>query len=309
LLANLSILELILSFFITWAIGMTPPVITRMVRRRPLGKWPAIAMCAAFAFINIMIFIALGSESKSHAVVFVMAVVSYWILREEDFPYSKIKKCAVGLLVVAPPLTIVATSALEAEIAEFLEVSWIDSEVRGKGVTGLVIFFLTAMCASILGLHRAVSAFLSGYAFGAVMGVAVTLVATISGYLVVFIFVRYSSRKLISGFDFAPLKIANRILNKDALVTTIAVQLFPIGSGYITTAFAALSDIRAVNFIFGTAIAFVPSIAVFSLAGAGLSLASGTQISISALLLVISGALSLYLFRKYRHETRCRKAE
>jgi hypothetical protein len=84
-------LELILSFFITWAIGMTPPVIIRMIRRRPLGKWPAIAICAAFAFINIMVFIALGSQSKSHAAVFIMGLVSYWILRKEHFFNDK--KC------------------------------------------------------------------------------------------------------------------------------------------------------------------------------------------------------------------------
>ena len=56
---------------------------------RPIGKWPAIAICSAFAFLNIMIFIALSSENKTHTVVFVMGVVSYWILRKEHFIFDK----------------------------------------------------------------------------------------------------------------------------------------------------------------------------------------------------------------------------
>ena len=64
---------------------MTPPLAIRMIYRRQIAKWPAIAVCIVFALINLAIFIALGSESKSHAVVFFMALVSYWILRKEHF--------------------------------------------------------------------------------------------------------------------------------------------------------------------------------------------------------------------------------
>jgi hypothetical protein len=73
-----------LSFLITWGIGLLPPVLIRYaIIRRPLSKWVAIAVCAVFWFTNIIIFTALGSQSKTHAALYLVAFVSYWILRKE----------------------------------------------------------------------------------------------------------------------------------------------------------------------------------------------------------------------------------
>lgn len=75
---------LILSFIITWTIGLTPPLLIRYAfLRRPMAKKPAIGTAAVFWFLNIILFIAMGSESKSHAALLLIAYVSYWILRRE----------------------------------------------------------------------------------------------------------------------------------------------------------------------------------------------------------------------------------
>ncbi|MFY2507826.1 hypothetical protein ACN3E9_05970 [Vibrio pectenicida] len=74
-----------LSFVITWSIGLLPPVLIRYaIMRRPLSKWVAIVVCAVFWFINIIIFTALGSQSKTQAALYLIAFVSYWILRKES---------------------------------------------------------------------------------------------------------------------------------------------------------------------------------------------------------------------------------
>jgi hypothetical protein len=74
---------LALSFAITWAIGLTPPILLRFVfLSRPIGMWPAIGVVAGFAFFNLMLFVALGSQSKSHTVVVLIAFVSFYILRK-----------------------------------------------------------------------------------------------------------------------------------------------------------------------------------------------------------------------------------
>lgn len=73
-----------LSFLITWSIGLLPPLLIRyVIIRRPLSKWVAIAVCAVFWFTNIIIFTTLGSQSKTHAALYLIAFVSYWILRKE----------------------------------------------------------------------------------------------------------------------------------------------------------------------------------------------------------------------------------
>ncbi|MBI4686905.1 MAG: hypothetical protein HY756_03875 [Nitrospirae bacterium] len=76
--------EWILSFIITWTIGLLPPLLIRFVfLKRPIGKNPAIGICGLFLFLNILLFTVLGSESKTHAVQLLIAYISYWILRKE----------------------------------------------------------------------------------------------------------------------------------------------------------------------------------------------------------------------------------
>ena len=73
-----------LSFVITWGIGLLPPLLMRYaIIRRPLSKWVSIAVCTVFWFVNIIIFTAMGSQSKTHAALYLVAFVSYWILRKE----------------------------------------------------------------------------------------------------------------------------------------------------------------------------------------------------------------------------------
>ena len=86
---------LIFSFLITWTIGLTPPVIIRNVfLRRSISKLPAIGICAFFWFFNFVLFTLLGSKSKSHAALGIIAMVSYYILTKpkknmEDQNYNQ----------------------------------------------------------------------------------------------------------------------------------------------------------------------------------------------------------------------------
>lgn len=81
---ELSAATLLLSLLLTWSIGLLPPVLIRFLfLRRPIGKWPAIGICTFFWFFNVILFSALGSESKTHAALILVALASYWILRRE----------------------------------------------------------------------------------------------------------------------------------------------------------------------------------------------------------------------------------
>lgn len=72
---------LVLSLLLTWVIGLAPPLITRfVVLRRPMRRNRAIAFAAAFWFVNLFVFVALGSESKTHFALLLIAVASYAIL-------------------------------------------------------------------------------------------------------------------------------------------------------------------------------------------------------------------------------------
>lgn len=72
---------IILSLILTWGVGLLPPVLIRYVFvKRPIAKWPSIGICAMFWFFNFILFTALGSTSKSHGALVLVAMVSYWIL-------------------------------------------------------------------------------------------------------------------------------------------------------------------------------------------------------------------------------------
>ncbi len=76
------ILTLIVSAILTWSIGLTPPLLIRFVFvKRPLSKGASICIVVLFLVANIIIFTALGSESKTHGALFLVALASYYVLR------------------------------------------------------------------------------------------------------------------------------------------------------------------------------------------------------------------------------------
>ncbi len=78
---------ILVSIVITWGIGLAPPLLIRYaILKRPMNNRPAIGICAAFWFFNVILFTALGSQSKSHAALILVAFVSYWILRKVGKP-------------------------------------------------------------------------------------------------------------------------------------------------------------------------------------------------------------------------------
>ena len=77
-------LTLLVSAILTWGIGLTPPLLIRYaILRKPLPKKAAIPLVVLFWFINIIIFTALGSQSKTHAALFLVAWASYYILHRK----------------------------------------------------------------------------------------------------------------------------------------------------------------------------------------------------------------------------------
>ena len=81
------IISIALSIVITWGIGLTPPLLIRYVfLKKTIAKKPAIIIASVFWFINFLLFVALGSRSKTHAALFLVAVASYYILRTRVNP-------------------------------------------------------------------------------------------------------------------------------------------------------------------------------------------------------------------------------
>lgn len=84
-MAELDAVTILLSFIITWGIGLAPPLLIRYIfLKRPVSRWPAIGICASFWVFNVILFTALGSKSRSHFALTLVAFVSYWLLRRSE---------------------------------------------------------------------------------------------------------------------------------------------------------------------------------------------------------------------------------
>lgn len=82
---------LVVSFLVTWSIGLAPPLVVRFILlRRPIvSKWRARVLVFGLLVTNLVIFMALGSQSKTHAALFFVMLVSYYILRKGHERYGK----------------------------------------------------------------------------------------------------------------------------------------------------------------------------------------------------------------------------
>lgn len=77
------LLTLIVSAILTWSIGLAPPLLIRFVfLQRPLSKPWAFILVAGFWIFNVILFTSLGSTSRTHGALFLVAWVSYAILRK-----------------------------------------------------------------------------------------------------------------------------------------------------------------------------------------------------------------------------------
>lgn len=77
--------DLVLFFLITWSVGLVPPLLIRfLVVKKALSKAWSIGLAILFYMLNLTLFTALGSQSKTHFALLLVAWVSYYILIKEN---------------------------------------------------------------------------------------------------------------------------------------------------------------------------------------------------------------------------------
>ncbi|MFT5539807.1 MAG: putative membrane protein YdjX (TVP38/TMEM64 family), partial [Alphaproteobacteria bacterium] len=82
--------------------------------------------------------------------------------------------------------------------------------------------------------------------------------------------------------------------------TALLIRLLPVGSNLLTNLAAGVSGVRAVPFVAGSTLGYVPQTLIFALVGSGLHIEPALRIGASVVLFVVSGMLGVYLFRRYR---------
>ncbi len=181
-----------------------------------------------------------------------------------------------------------------------LDTRWIDAQVRDRGIPGELLFLGMAAAATALGVPRQAISFLAGYAFDVVLGTLFAVLATVAGCLLSFCFARWFGRRLVTQRFAARIRNINAFIHDHTLSMTLLIRLLPAGNNLLTNLAAGVSGVRATPFVLGSALGYIPQSMVFALIGSGVGVDPLLHIGLGVLLLLFSGALGTYLYRKYR---------
>lgn len=183
---------------------------------------------------------------------------------------------------------------------DVLNTNWVDVHVRNSGINGMLMYLSMGVVATLFGAPRQLVAFLGGYAFGFIDGVLLATVATSLSCVISFTFARKLGRPLVQRRFSKRIQRVNTFLKHDPLTKTIVIRLLPVGNNLITNLVAGVTHVRALPFILGSFIGYLPQMAIFALMGKGIVVLSVWKIILSTLLFVVSAVLSLRLYKQYK---------
>lgn len=187
------------------------------------------------------------------------------------------------------------------ELRSLLDKGWIDREVRGHGMSGELLFLGMGALATAVGVPRQAISFLAGYAFDVALGTLLGVLATVGGCVIAFSYARWFGRGLIAARFPDRVRRIDGFIHDNTFNMTVLMRLLPVGSNLITNLAAGVANVRALPFVLGSALGYIPQTLVFSLVGSGITLDPLFRIGLGVVLFLVSGVLGVYLFRKFRH--------
>jgi len=186
-------------------------------------------------------------------------------------------------------------------LSGLLSEEWIDHEVRGKGIPGELLYVAVGGLVTAVAVPRHIVSFLGGYAFGVGLGTALALAATEIGCVLVFFYGRIVGRPLVSERLRARVRRIEDFLAANPFSMTLLIRLLPLGNNFATCLAAGVSRVPARSFLAGSLVGYLPQTFVFALAGSGVEMGARYRLALAVLFFVVSGAIGIWLYRKYRH--------
>lgn len=185
-------------------------------------------------------------------------------------------------------------------VSEMFDTAWIDQEVKGKGLTGEMVFVTMGALVTAVGLPRQVVAFLGGYAFGFVEGTALSLLGATFGCALAFAYARLLGRGLVQRHFGRRIARFDALLAERTFLTTLLIRFLPVGSNVVTNLLAGVTRVHALPFVGGSAAGYLPQTVVFVLIGSGVHIDPAFRIGLGVVLFVVSAAMGVYLLRDIR---------
>lgn len=173
---------------------------------------------------------------------------------------------------------------------------------------GKLGYYLAGTLFTAIGGPRQVVAFFAAYIFGFWSGLAVAMAAVVSSCIIDAVIARIfenSIRPRIRG----KVDIAFGYWRENPISTTIIIRLLPVGSNFLTSLAAGATGVPLAGFVFGSAIGYVPQMAVFALMGSGVDLGEGWQVTLGIALFGALTIFGLWIYGRYRRKIRSRRRD
>jgi uncharacterized membrane protein YdjX (TVP38/TMEM64 family) len=185
-------------------------------------------------------------------------------------------------------------------LGENIDKDWIDVHVRNNGFEGRLLFVGVAALLAAAGFPRQIISFLAGYAFDLNLGFVLALIACGIGCTIAFFFARIIGRDWVKSKFPRRLDKADQFFSANTFTTTLLIRFMPAGSNFVTNLVAGVSGAKALSFIAGSTLGYIPQTVIFALLGSGINLDPGFRITLSVVLFISSIALGIFLYRKYK---------
>lgn len=181
-----------------------------------------------------------------------------------------------------------------------LDEHWVDSEIRGNGVSGWLYYLGFGAVSVAVGLPRQAVCFLGGYAFGLGEGLILAETASGLGCLLCFLYARLLGRELVRHRFAERLAKLDGVLREHPFSMAMMIRLLPVGSNILTNLVAGVSSVRLLPFLGGSLIGYLPQTAIFVLLGSGIHVQPVWRTAISVALFLASGLLGVVLYRRVK---------
>jgi uncharacterized membrane protein YdjX (TVP38/TMEM64 family) len=212
----------------------------------------------------------------------------------------RIKALVKGLSVIA--ILAGAGYLLKASgLHDLLDTAWIDSEIKGQGLYGELLFVGLGALGIALAVPRQVICFLGGYAFDFATGSLLSLLSSGLSCAGVFLYARFFGRNFVQAKFSGRVRKIDEFLHENPFAMSLLIRLLPVGSNLLTNVLAGVTSVALLPFLLGSLLGYIPQTLVFSLLGSGVQFDAEWRIAGSVALFLASAALGVHLFRRYRH--------
>lgn len=199
---------------------------------------------------------------------------------------------------------LLAAGALLRELGGVPGTAWVDATIRDEGLWGELVFVLVGAALTAMGVPRQTVAFLGGYAYGVVLGTALSLAAQLLGAAASYGFARalgrdWAARRMEGRFG-PKLRPLRDTLRANPFGATLALRLLPVGNNLALNLLAGMAGLGLWPFLAASALGYLPQTVVFALLGKGIRVEGAWQLGLAVALLAISLGIGLWLLRRNR---------